>query len=82
MGVPKLLQDNFSTAVIWFIWRVTGSEPFHQRQFRKKQRQVRVKTRHQGNSADGMTGKNMPEDQRPNHRAPSCGSCTPRSISR
>ena len=66
MGVPKLLQDNFSTAVIWFIWRVTGSEPFHQRLFRKMQRQVRVKTRPQGSSAEGMIGKNWPPDHRPN----------------
>ena len=36
----------------------------------------------QGNSDDGMTGKNCPEDHRPNHICPSWSSWQPRSISR
>ena len=57
-------------------------ETVHQRQLGEKNRQVRGEAGHQGSSAEGMIGKKVPDDQRPNQRSPSCSSCTQRSMIR
>jgi carbon monoxide dehydrogenase subunit G len=44
--------------------------------------QVGGETGHQVNSADGIIGKNTPEERRPNQSVPSTFSCTQRSIMR